>query len=458
MIGGVLTSIAAFIVAIGVMVTVHEFGHFWVARRCGVRVLRFSVGFGRALWSRRFGRDGTEFVVAALPFGGYVKMLDEREGEVDPAEQHRAFNNQSVGARAAIVAAGPAINILLAVVAYSATFMIGIAGVTPIVGEARPDSPAAEAGFRPGDRIEAVADAPTPTWSDVRLALLDHGLGDSARTVAVEVTTEAGFVEQRRLAVDDVSLKEEAADPVQTLGIEPWFPELPPEITRIVEGSAAQAGGLRAGDVVLSAAGRPVDDWRQWVEVIRAHPGEEIPVTVRRDGDRVSLKLTPEATTERGESIGRIGAYGPSASQAQRERMFTTVRYGPLESLYRGTVKTWDITKLTLRVLAALVTGEAALSNISGPISIAQFAGQSAQIGLASFIGFIALISVSIGILNLLPIPVLDGGHLLFYLVEVVRGAPLSERAQIVGQQIGVAMLLGLMGLAIYNDILRLVH
>jgi len=458
MIGGVLTSIAAFIVAIGVMVTVHEFGHFWVARRCGVRVLRFSVGFGRALWSRRFGRDRTEFVVAALPFGGYVKMLDEREGEVDPAERHRAFNNQSVGARAAIVAAGPAINILLAVVAYSATFMIGIPGVTPIVGETRADTPAAEAGFRPGDRIQSVAGSPTPTWSDVRLALLEHGLGDPARSVPIEVVTESGIVERRRLAVGDVSLKKEAADPVDTLGMEPWFPELPARITRIVEGSAAEAGGLRAGDEVLAAAGRPVEDWREWVEIVRAHPGEAIPVTVRRDGDRVALELIPEAASERGDTIGRIGAYGPSASDAQRDRMFTTVRYGPLESLYRGTVKTWDITKLTFRVLVALVTGEAALSNISGPISIAQFAGQSAQIGLASFIGFIALISVSIGILNLLPIPVLDGGHLLFYLVEAARGAPLSERAQIVGQQIGVAMLIGLMSLAIYNDILRLVY
>jgi len=458
MMTGVLTSIVAFIIAIGVMVTVHEFGHFWVARRCGVRVLRFSVGFGRALWSRRFGSDRTEFVVAALPFGGYVKMLDEREGEVDPSERQRAFNNQSVGARAAIVAAGPAINILLAVVAYAATFMIGVPGVTPIVGDTLHESPAAEAGFRPGDRIDSVADAPTPTWADVRLALLEHGLGDASAPVRVEVTTDSGIPQERRLSVGGVTLREEAADPVATLGFEPWFPELPAEITRIVDGSAAAAGGLQAGDVVLSAADRPVEDWRQWVEIVRAHPGEEIPVTVRRAGDRVALRVTPEATSERGETIGRIGAYGPSATQAQRDRMFTTVRHGPLESLYRGAVKTWDITKLTLRVLVALVTGEAALSNISGPISIAQFAGQSAQIGLASFIGFIALISVSIGILNLLPIPVLDGGHLLYYLVEAVRGAPLSERAQIVGQQIGVAMLIGLMTLAIYNDILRLVH
>ncbi|MDX1608645.1 MAG: sigma E protease regulator RseP [Halofilum sp. (in: g-proteobacteria)] len=453
-----LTSIAAFIVAIGVMVTVHEFGHFWVARRCGVRVLRFSVGFGKALWSRRYGADQTEFVIAALPFGGYVKMLDEREVEVDPAERERAFNNKPVGQRAAIVAAGPAINILLAVVAYALTFMIGVQGVSPIVGGTRADTPAAEAGFQPGERIEAVAGTPTPTWSEVRLALLDHGLGDATRPITIDVSTETGIGRQRALDVSSVSLKEEAADPVASLGIEPWFPELPPRIGRVLPDSAAAAGGLQEGDEVLQAAGRPVDGWREWVEIVRDHPGEAMPVTVLRGGQRVELTLTPAAEQGADGAFGRIGAYGPDISEAQRERMFTTVRHGPIEAIWQGTVKTWDITRLTLRVLVGLITGEAALSNISGPISIAQFAGQSAQIGIASFIGFIALISVSIGILNLLPIPVLDGGHLLYYLVEWIRGSPVSERAQIFGQQIGIAMLVGLMALAIYNDILRLVH
>lgn len=453
-----LTSIAAFIVAIGVMVTVHEFGHFWVARRCGVRVLRFSVGFGRALWSRRLGADRTEFVVAALPFGGYVKMLDERESEVDPTERHRAFNNQSVGARTAIVAAGPAINILLAVVAYTLMFMIGVQGVSPIVGGTAEGTPAAEAGFRAGERIESVEGTATPTWAEVRLALLDHGLGGNDGSVAVEVSTESGAIGHRRLDVGRVSLKEEAADPVATLGFEPWFPELPARVTRVVPDSPAAAAGLMAGDEVLEAAGRSVDDWRTWVEIVRAHPDETIAVTVLRDGRHVELDLTPAPQEAGDRTVGHIGAQGPELTEAQRERMFTTVRYGPVRALWEGTVKTWDITRLTFRVLVGLITGEAALSNISGPISIAQFAGQSAQIGLASFIGFIALISVSIGILNLLPIPVLDGGHLLYYLIEFVRGSPLSERAQAFGQQIGIVMLIGLMALAIYNDILRMVH
>lgn len=453
-----VTSVLAFIVAIGVMVTVHEYGHYWVARRCGVRVLRFSVGFGRALWRRTLGRDRTEWVIAAIPLGGYVKMLDEREGPVDAAESHRAFNNQPLAARTAIVAAGPAVNILLAVVAYAAMFMIGVQGVTPLVGGTRPDSPAAVAGFEPGDRIVAVAGSRTPTWSEVRLALLDRGLGGGAGGIPVTVETPAGHPAERWLDASSVSLKEEAADPVTTLGLEQWMPDMPARISGVVDGSAAAAAGLRAGDVVLRVGTTEIRDWRHWVEFVRARPGETFDVVVRRDGDERALTLTPAPERVGGERIGRIGAHGPRLSDADRERMFTTVRYGPLEALGQGAVKTWDITRLTVRVLVGLVTGQAALSNISGPVSIAQFAGQSAQIGLATFLGFVALVSVSIGILNLLPIPVLDGGHLLFYAIEAVKGSPLSERSQVLGQQIGIAMIAGLMALALYNDFMRLVH
>lgn len=452
-----VTSVLAFIVTIGVMVTVHEFGHYWVARRCGVRVLRFSVGFGRALWRRTFGRDRTEWVIAAIPLGGYVKMLDEHEVDVEPAERHRAFNRQPLWARTAIVAAGPAVNILLAVVAYATMFMLGIQGVTPIVGGAEPDSPAAIAGFERGDRIVDVAGARTPTWSEVRLALLDQGLG-GADSIPVTVERPGGRTVERRLDASSVSLEEEAVDPVAELGLEQWMPEMPARITGVIEGSAAAAAGLEAGDLVLRAGATAIRDWRHWVEFVRARPGETFEVVVRRDGAERTLTLTPAAERIGGERIGRIGAHGPRLSEADRERMFTTVRYGPLEALGQGAVKTWDITRLTVRVLVGLVTGQAALSNISGPVSIAQFAGQSAQIGLATFLGFIALVSVSIGILNLLPIPVLDGGHLLYYAIEAVKGSPLSERSQVLGQQIGIAMIAGLMALALYNDILRLVQ
>lgn len=452
-----VTSILAFIVAIGVLVTVHEFGHYWVARRCGVRVLRFSVGFGQALWKRRFGRDRTEWVIAALPLGGYVKMLDEREDEVDASERHRAFNNQPLPQRASIVAAGPIINVLLAVLAYWAMFMIGVQGVAPIVGSTEPESPAAVAGFERGDRIVAVMGEDTPSWSEVRLALLDSGLGGGG-TVPVAVEREDGGPVTRRLDLATVSLKEEAADPVRTLGFEPWMPQLSAEIREVVPDSPAARAGLQDGDRIVSAAGQQIADWQQWAQIIRDRPGETFPITVRRAGSDHELQITPESVEAGGKTVGRAGVYAPQPSAQQRDRMLTTVRYGPVEALTQGAAKTWDIAALTVRVLGGLVTGQAAVSNLSGPISIAQFAGQSAQIGLASFVGFIALISVSIGLLNLLPIPVLDGGHLLYYAIEAIKGSPVSERTQVMGQQIGIALLFAIMALAIYNDLLRLVQ
>jgi regulator of sigma E protease len=454
----ILFSIAAFIVAIGVLVTVHEYGHYRVARWCGVRVLRFSVGFGRPIWKRTGGADQTEWVVAAIPLGGYVKMLDEREGEVDPAEAHRAFNRQTVGRRAAIVAAGPAVNILLAAVAYTAMFMIGVQGVVPRLGEVVPDSPAAEAGFERGDRILAVDGVAAPSWSEARLTLLDRGLSGERDGIPVTVRSASGYETERRLDVSGVSLREDGVDPVRELGFQPWIPDLPPRITGVLDDSAAAAAGLRADDVVVRAGDARIDTWSDWVAHVQARPGERIPLVVERDGERVSLEVTPAPVDVEGRTVGRIGARGPELSAEQREQMYTTVRYGPIDSVIQGTVKTWDMTTLTVRVLVGLVTGSAALSNISGPVSIAQYAGQSAQVGLATFLGFLALISVSIGLLNLLPIPVLDGGHLLYYAVEAIKGSPVSERVQMMGQQIGLVLLFALMTLALYNDFLRLVH
>lgn len=447
------TSLLAFIVAIGVMVTVHEFGHFWVARRCNVRVLRFSVGFGKPLWRRVAGADQTEFVIAAIPLGGYVKMLDEREGSVPAEERHRAFNNQSLPARSAIVAAGPAINIVLALVAYWAMFMIGVSGLTPLVGGAQPDSPAAAAGFERGELIRSIEARETPTWSEVRLRLLDVGLADDAEPVRVQVERPDGGRIERTLEVATVSLREGEEDPIGKLGLEYWLPEMPAEIGDVVAGSPADRAGLRADDRVLRANGEAIGDWQEWVRHIRERPGQPIRLEIERDGQPVELEVTPDETDD---GIGQIGAYGPTPDPAERERMFTTVRHGPVDALGESALKTWEITRLTARVISRLVTGDAALSNISGPVTIAHFAGESARIGLAQFLGFLALISISIGLLNLLPIPVLDGGHLLYFAIEAVKGSPLSERAQAFGQQIGLALLFGLMALALYNDFLRL--
>lgn len=456
----IVISILAFVVAIGIMVTVHEFGHYWVARRCGVKVLRFSVGFGRPLWRRRFGHDQTEWVIAALPFGGYVKMLDEREEEVDASERHRAFNRQSLGKRAAVVAAGPAINILLAVVMYSAMFMLGVQGLVPRIGSVAPDSPAAVANFQPNDRILSVDGVATPTWSDVRLVLLDRGLSDRQDRpgIPVEVRVDDGYTTTRELDVAGVSLAERGANPVRELGFTPWLPQRPAEITRVEPDSPAAEAGLEAGDRVRRADGERIEDWQALVEYIRARPGDRIELEIMRSGRAQQVALTPARQQSGGETIGRIGAAGPSLTDADRERLVTVVRHGPVAAVINGATKTWDMTTLTLRVLGGLVTGSASLSNISGPVSIAQFAGQSAQIGIPTFLGFIGLISISIGILNLLPIPILDGGHLLFYAIEAVKGTPPSERAQVVGQQIGLALLFALMALALYNDFLRLVQ
>lgn len=448
----IITSVLAFIVAIGVMVTVHEFGHFWVARRFDVRVLRFSVGFGKPLLRRNFGADRTEFVLAAIPLGGYVKMLDEREAEVSAHERHRAFNTQTVAARSAIVAAGPAINFVLAMVAYWAMFMVGVSGLTPLVGGAQEGSPAANAGFERGEEIVAVGSRRTPSWSDARIALIDAGLADDARAVNVRVATPDGERE-RTLEVASVSLREGEEDPVRKLGFEYWVPDLPATISDVVADSAAEAAGLKAGDRVLRADGQAIADWHDWVAFVRERPEQEIRIEIERDGSRQELLITP-AETEDG--VGRIGAYGPVPDETERERMFTTVRHDPLTATTESVAKTWEISRLTVRVVSRLVTGEAALSNISGPVTIAHYAGESARVGLAQFLGFLALISISIGIINLLPIPMLDGGHLLYFLIEAVKGSPVSERVQVIGQQIGIVILFGLMTLAIYQDFLRL--
>ena len=456
----------ALIVTLGVLITVHEFGHFWVARKLKVKVLKFSIGFGRPLWQRR-GRDGVEYVIAALPLGGYVKMLDEREGEVQPEELPRAFNRQPVRSRIAIVLAGPLCNFLFAIFAFGLMFMIGVSGIRPLLDEPKPGSPAAAGGFQKGDLIVSIDGKPTPTLSAVRLVLVDRTMSEEALQVevlpecAIECDADRSAQDRSRLRTRTLDMRNapdltDVASIFDSVGLTPWRLVWPAVIGQVTSGSAAERAGLQAGDRIVLAEGEPVADWQHWRSIIERHPGKSFRARIERNGTEQTLELVPEIReTKQGKQIGFIGV-SPEEPKDLARSLRIVVRYGPLEAVDAAIGETLDMSLLTLRVLGRMLAGRASLENLSGPLTIAQFAGQAANAGITAFLQMLAVVSLSLGVLNLLPVPVLDGGHVLYYLIELIKGSPLSEAVQNLGQQVGIAVLLLLMGLALFNDFSRL--
>ena len=447
----ILWNLAAFIVALGVLITVHEFGHFWVARRCGVRVERFSIGFGKALW-RRTDKLGTEYVIALIPLGGYVKMLDERAEPVAPELRHYAFNNKTVGQRAAIIAAGPIANFLFAIFAYWLVFIIGVPGVRPVVGEITPNSIAAQAQIQPGTELKAVDGIETPDWDAVRLQLVAK-IGDEHTTLSV-AQFGSNQRQDKTLDLRQWAFEPDKEDPVSSLGIRPRGPQIEPVLSEVQVNSAASKAGLQAGDRIVKVNGQPLTQWMTFVTLVRDNPDKPLALDIERQGSSLSLTLTPDSKQVNGKAEGFAGVV-PKVIPLPDE--YKTVRqYGPFSAVLEASDKTWQLMKLTVSMLGKLITGDVKLNNLSGPISIAQGAAMSAEFGIIYYLMFLALISVNLGIINLFPLPVLDGGHLLFLAIEKLKGGPVSERVQDFSYRIGSILLVLLMGLALFNDFSRL--
>ena len=445
--------LAAFLFVLGVLIVVHEFGHYLAARYCGVRVLRFSVGFGRTLWQRRLGKDGTEWAIGIFPLGGYVKMLDEREGEVAPEERERAFNRQSVGKRSLIVAAGPAANFVLAIVLYWAVFMLGSDELRPILGTPPAASPAASAGIVNGEQVRAVDGEPVATWNDLRWMLLHKAVAQES--TELEVINEQREIALRRLPLAAAGEQGWEGDALERLGIRFFRPDIPPLVGKVMAGSPGESAGIRQGDEIFSIDGVAVHSWHEFVLVVREAAERPLRVELLRGGQTVAVNVVPEAISERGKRIGRIGVAVAESRDSSREvRIF--VRYGFFAAGAKAVAETWDKSVFSLAMLGKMLTGEVSWRNLSGPVTIADYAGQSARLGIDYYLRFMALVSISLGVLNLLPIPVLDGGHLMYHIIEVVRRRPLSERAMEISQQVGLSILFVLMAFAFFNDMNRL--
>lgn len=447
-----IQTILSFLVALLILVSIHEFGHFYVARRCGVKVHRFSIGFGKVLWSWR-DKQGTEYAFAALPLGGYVKMLDEREGDVAPEERHLAFNNKTVWQRIAIVAAGPLANFLLAILLFWGLLLQGQRDLIPVIDKVVPGSVAAHAGLESGQEIVAVDGEPTPTWQALNKALLNR-LGETGQirfTVAYpdshfNYESEAQLVDWLRESVDP--------DPLEGLGITLFLPKIPPIVGEVLAASPAEKAGLAVGDKILGVDELVIDDWKAWVEYVRKHPGKALQVRFERDAQERQVTLIPELVDDNGQRVGRIGL-GVKAYDIPDE-LIRSYDYSIVGAFVAGVSKTWETSGFVLLSVKKLILGEISTKNLSGPITIAKVAGSSAESGLRSFIGFVALLSVFLAVFNLLPIPVLDGGHLFYYLIEVIKRKPVSDKVQMLGYQVGLLLVISLSILALYNDIMRL--
>ena len=449
-----MTTLWAFALAIALLVMVHELGHYWVARRCGVKVLRFSVGFGKPLYVKKFAGGETEWVISAFPLGGYVKMLDEREGKVEEHERHRSFNYQPIVWRMAIVVAGPVCNLLLAVILYWVLFMYGVPGLKPIMGEAVPQTPAALAQLREQETILSIDGEPVPSWQDMRWMLLDPAF--QGAQVRIEGRTAQGETIQHVLDLKMLAPGDLDSDFMQKLGLQLYQPLVQPVIGKLTEGGVAQRTGIRSGDHVRRVDGRPITRWMELVEAVRSHPGSTLHLEVERGGNLLMFDVTPDAVGENGKQVGKIGA-GPYLDKQEFDALLTEVRYGPFAAFRQAVRRSWETAVVSLKMMGRMVLGEVSVKNLSGPITIADYAGQSAKLGVAPYLDFLALISISLGVLNLLPIPLLDGGHLLYYMAELIKGSPVSEKVWEAGQNVGIALLVTLMAFALYNDISRLI-
>lgn len=453
-----MITLLAFVGAIVLLVVFHEFGHYWVARRCGVKVLRFSLGFGNVIYSKRFANSDTEWVISAVPLGGYVKMLDEREEEVAPEDLPYAFNRKPVLQRMAIVVAGPLANFLLAIVLYWGLFIHGVPGLKPTLGDVPQGTPAAIAQMQSGETILSINGETIPSWQELHWRLLNLALkqGDGQREISIEAQSASGMPLFHLLDISGLEAKDLDSEFLDKLGLHLYQPVVLPVIGNVAEDSVAQRAGLQQGDHILRANGAAMQRWMDVVEVIRAHPEQAVQLDVQRGALTLQITVVPQAVAESGKTVGKIGA-GPKVDEAAWQAMFIEVSYGPLEALTQSLRKTWETSVISLEMLGKMVMGEVSMKNLSGPITIADYAGQSAKMGVVAYLSFLALISISLGVLNLLPIPLLDGGHLLYYVAELVKGSPASELAWEIGQKIGIALLGTLMVFAIYNDINRLV-